>query len=66
MLKKIETPGSEWNAADDKKLEKLTKIVGVLTKLLPMEEKGAVKKSVTLKEDRDIIKNYLERKKKKK
>lgn len=65
MLKKLEKEGATWTVADDKKLEKLTKIVGVLTKLLPIEEKGAAKKSVTLKEDKEIIRRYLERKKKK-
>lgn len=65
MLKKLENKDAAWTASDDKKLEKLTKIVGVLTKLLPMEEKGAAKKAVTLSEDRAIIKKYLDRKKKK-
>lgn len=65
MLKKLEDKNSKWTPTDDKKLEKLTKIVGVLTKLLPMEEKGAARKAVTLTEDREIIKKYLERRKKK-
>jgi hypothetical protein len=65
MLKKLEDKDSKWTETDDKKLEKLTKIVGVLTKLLPMEEKGAAKKAITLSEDKKIIQKYLERKKKK-
>ena len=61
MLKKLETADAEWTAADNKKLEKLTKIVGVLTKLLPMEEKSVTKRTVIRKEDQKIISRYLER-----
>jgi hypothetical protein len=65
MLKKLDNKNDEWTQEDDKKLEKLTKIVGVLSKLLPLEEKGAAKKTGLNAQDRKIIKKYMERKKRK-
>lgn len=68
MLKKLENPKGKWTDTDDKKLQHLTKLVNVLAKLMPFEEKKQEEKkkpkTTSSKQDAEIIRKFLARKKK--
>jgi hypothetical protein len=60
MLKKLNDADS-WTKADNQKLAQLTKVVNVLVKLMPIAENKQAEKTTLLKEDKEIIKNFLGR-----
>jgi len=65
MLKKMDNADGKWTATDDKKLAQLNKLVSVLAKLMPLEEKGIKKKRGSAVGDRKIINEFIIRNKKK-
>ncbi len=63
LLKKLEDQ-TEWEKDDEKKLSKLTKIVAILSKLIPLAEKNSTSEiTFNSKEDEEIIRNFLARQK---
>jgi hypothetical protein len=62
LLKEIEAKDN-WTAADQRKLDKLTKVVAILSKIVPLEKKR--KKEIPQfdsDDDKIIIENFLKRK----
>jgi phosphoribosyl-dephospho-CoA transferase len=62
LLKQIKAK-ENWTAADQKKLDKLTKVVAILSKIIPLEKKR-VKETPQFdsEDDKLIIQNFLKRK----
>lgn len=60
LLKKLKSK-TEWDKDDEIRLSKLTKIVAILTKMVPLEK--IARKNITVfdrEKDKEIIEHFLE------
>lgn len=54
--------GTNWQEEDDLRLEKLNKIISVIAKIKPFKKNEEVVQQISVEEDKEIIKRFIERK----